>query len=482
MKTLDRFMLKSYLGPFILTFFFALFVLLMQFLWKYIDDLVGKGLEWYVVAQLLFYTSASLVPLALPLAILLSSIMTMGNLAEHYELAALKASGISLQRVMRSLVMAAVCIAALAFFFSNYILPKANLKALSLLYDVRQQKPTLDIKEGIFYSGIDGYTIRVGKKDKDGVGLNNIMIYDHTSHLGNDKVITARTGTMTVSSNKRYLTIDLKNGYTYEEKLNAPTNSRSHPLQRSEFENLIIRFDLSEFKMNRTNEELFKDNHQMLNVVQLEQQMDTLRLEFEKRKETYTGEMRKTFSANNIEQIKARAKIQSTDVWKMKPDFLSNFNKEEKQIILKRAQELVRSGQMYINNITQEFEYRNNSIARYEIEWHRKFTLSFACVVLFFVGAPLGAIIKKGGLGLPLVVSVGFFILFHVLSITGEKLAKEGAWPAWKGMWMAPTVILPLGIFLTIMATTDSPIFDKDAYVKFFRKIFRRKNEAAANL
>lgn len=475
-------MLKSYLGPFILTFFFALFVLLMQFLWKYIDDLVGKGLEWYVVAQLLFYTSASLVPLALPLAILLSSIMTMGNLAEQYELASLKASGISLQRVMRPLIIASICIAGSAFFFSNYLLPKANLKALSLLYDVRQQKPTLDIKEGIFYNGIDGYTIRVGKKDKDGVGLRNIMIYDHTSRLGNDKVITAKTGTMTISPNKRYLTIDLQNGYTYEEKLNAPTNSKSHPLQRSIFENLMIRFDLSEFKMNRTNEDLFKDNHQMLNVIQLVDQMDTLRNEFEKRKETYSAEMRRTFAANNTEQIRARAKIVPTDVWKMKPDFLENFPVEEKGIILKRAQELARSGQMYINNITQEFEFRNTSIARYEIEWHRKFTLSIACIVLFFVGAPLGAIIKKGGLGLPLVVSVGFFILFHVLSITGEKLAKEGAWPAWKGMWMAPTLILPLGIFLTIMATTDSPLFDRDAYVKFFRKLFKRKHASASGL
>jgi lipopolysaccharide export system permease protein len=344
----------------------------------------------------------------------------MGNVAEHYELAALKASGISLQRVMRPMVVAALCTAIAAFFFSNYLLPKSNLKALSLLYDVRQQKPTLDIKEGIFYSGIENYTIRVGKKDKDGVGLRNIMIYDHTSHLGNDKVITAESGSMVVSSNKRYLTINLKDGYTYEEKLSGATNSKSHPLQRSKFDKLIIKFDLSQFKMNRTNEELFKDNHQMLNVVQLEEQMDTLRKEFQKRKTTFAGEIKKSFTANNVMQIESRKDVVATDVNKLNDDFLSNFSHEEQKKIIDVATELARSGQMYLNNITQEFEYRNTSIARYQIEWHRKFTLSFACIVLFFIGAPLGAIIKKGGLGLPLVVSVAVFILFHVLSITGE--------------------------------------------------------------
>jgi lipopolysaccharide export system permease protein len=484
MKTLDRFMLKSYLGPFILTFFFSLFVLLMQFLWKYIDDLVGKGLEWHVIVQLLFFTSASLVPLALPLAILLSSIMTMGNTAEHYELAALKASGISLQRVMRPMIGAALVTAIAAFFFSNYLLPKANLKALSLLYDVRQQKPALDIKEGIFYSGIENYTIRVGKKDKDGVGLREIMIYDHTSHLGNDKVITAASGSMEVSSNKRYLTINLKDGYTYEEKLSGATNSRSHPLQRSKFDKLIIKFDLTQFKMNRTNEELFKDNHQMLNVTQLKDQMDTLKEEFDSRKVTFAKEIKKSFTANNVMQIESRKDVKFTSPDSMKADFLTNFNKDEQQKVIGTAIELARSGQMYLTNIVQEFEYRNTSIARYEIEWHRKFTLSFACVVLFFIGAPLGAIIKKGGLGLPLVVSVAIFILFHVLSITGEKFAKEGVWPAAKGMWMAPTLILPLGIFLTIKATTDSTLFDRDSYMKYLRKLRKKKpaHEVASDL
>lgn len=475
-------MLKSYLGPFVLTFFFSVFVLLMQFLWKYIDDLVGKGLEWHIIAQLLFFTSASLVPLALPLAILLSSIMTMGNVAEHYELAALKASGVSLQRVMRPLVGCAICIAIAAFFFSNYVLPKANLKSLSLLYDVRQQKPALDIKEGVFYGGIDGYTIRIGKKDPDGVGLRNIMIYDHTSNLGNDKVLTAETGRMEVSPNKRYLIITLNNGNSYEEKLNIPTNSLAHPLMRSKFEKQVIKFDLSQFRMTRTNEEMFKDNHQMLNVIQLRQQMDTLRDEFEERKATYVKEMDKTFTMGNTEQIKAREKIPAVEVSKLKDDFLSNFLFEEKQQILQTSIDLARSGQMYINNITQEFSFRNTTIARYEIEWHRKFTLSFACLVLFFIGAPLGAIIKKGGLGLPLVVSVVFFILFHVLSITGEKFAKEGVWPAWKGMWMSPVLILPLGIFLTIKATSDSTLFEVESYKKFFRKFKKKRNESPAGL
>jgi len=438
----------------------------MQFLWKYIDDLVGKGLEWTIIVKLLLLTSASLVPLALPLAILLSSIMTLGNLAEHYELAALKSAGISLQKIMRPLIVASILISIGAFYFANNILPIANLKSLSLLYDVRQQKPALDIKEGVFYNGIDGYTIKVGKKGKDGVTLYNIMIYDHTAQVGNNILYLAESGKMEFTDNNRFLTLTLKKGSSYDEQLNE---ERIHPLFRSNFKEEIIRFDLSEFKMTRTKEDLFKDNHQMLNIRQLKAEIDTLELEYLRRQQVFAGQMRKTLA---IETVAITTKDTIVNI---KEPFLSNFSKEEKQRIMETSLSIARGNKSYIENTLYEFEYKHRTVARYKIEWHRKYTLSFACLVLFFIGAPLGAIIKKGGLGLPMVVSVIFFIFFHILSITGEKFAKEEVWPVYKGMWMASVILLPIGVFLTMKATSDSAIFDKDAYINFFKKIFRKK-------
>ena len=249
-----------------MTFLISLFILLMQFLWKYIDDLVGKGLEWYVIAELLMYASATLVPLALPLAILVSSIMTFGNLAENYELVAAKSAGISLQRIMRPLIIAAIMISAMAFYFSNNILPFTNLKMGSLLYDVRQQKPALYIKPGVFYNGIDGYSIRIGKKGADGQSLENIMIYDHTENKGNVKVIVAESGKMEMSDDEKFLLITLYNGESYEERNNRKRNLDTHPHIRTSFKSDLIQFDLSTFKLSRTNEELFKNNYQMLNI------------------------------------------------------------------------------------------------------------------------------------------------------------------------------------------------------------------------
>lgn len=252
----------------LVTFFISLFVLLMQFLWKYIDDLVGKGLDPYIIIKLMVYVSVTLVPLALPLSLLLSSIMTFGNLAEHFELTACKSAGLSLQRIMRPLTITAVAICLTAFYFSNYVLPVANLKMNALLYDVRQQKPALLIKEGIFYNGIDGYSIRIGKKDSDGKTIEDIMIYDHTENRGNTKMILAERGKMAMSDDERYLLLTLYKGSSYEEQENRGAKI-TRPLLRTEFEEELVRFDLNSFKMTRTNEQLFKDNYQMLNLWQL---------------------------------------------------------------------------------------------------------------------------------------------------------------------------------------------------------------------
>ncbi|HNW98665.1 MAG TPA: LptF/LptG family permease [Bacteroidales bacterium] len=467
-------MFRSFLGPFFITLFIAIFVLLMQWLWKYIDDLVGKGLEWTLIAQLLFWASTTMIPLALPLAILLSSIMTFGNLGENYELVALKSSGISLQKIMSPLIVTAIIISISAFYFSNNLLPYANLKMGSLLYDVREQKPALNIKEGIFYNGIDNYVIKVGKKDPDGVTVYNIMIYDHTSHLGNANLTVAEKGRMEMTVDKRYLIFSLTNGINYYERSDNVRSRKNHPLQRTLFKEEVRRFDLSAFSLTRTNEEFFKDNYQMMNISQLAVTHDSLSQRLDTLKKNYITSM-----VTNLKYYKKFYNKDSTvkDTLKsMSGDFISNFPKSEQIEIIKYALNQAQNIKDHVFYNNEDFQGRQKFINRHDIEWHRKFTLSFACLVLFFIGAPLGAIIRKGGLGLPVVVSVIFFVIYHVVSFTFEKMVRESVLPSYIGMWLPAIIFLPLGIFLTIKATRDSSLFDVDAYLSIFKKFFNKKS------
>ncbi len=468
MKKLHKLVITSFIGPFIATFFISQFILLMQFLWKYLDDLVGKGLDGFVVAELLFYTSANLVPLALPLAILVSSIMTFGNLAEHFEITAAKASGISLQRLMRPLFVIAICISALAFVFSNYVLPYTNLKMGSLLYDIRQQKPALSIREGVFYGGIEGYSIKVGSKGKDGKTIGDVMIYDHTENIGNRKVILAETGTMVTSKDERYLLLSLQNGASYEEQNKKKGNVDTHPLMRSAFKEYKIRFDLTQFKLSRTNEDLFKGGYQMMNLSQLKKTIDSLDTEYKTRSTGAKANLQSYFlflRDSNFYQQVAVAKAVNPDT-----GGLSILHSPLYDIGLNAA----RGIKSYVNNMDEDLENRRYLVAKYKVEWHRKLSLSAACFILFLIGAPLGAIIRKGGMGLPLVISVMFFLIYHITSITGEKLAKEGEIEAIQGMWLSSAILLPIGIFLIYKATHDSVIFDIEVYKNIFRKIFRK--------
>lgn len=471
MKKLTLLVLRSFAGPLLLTFLIALFVLLMQFLWKYIDDLVGKGLDTWVIVQLMAYVSVTLVPLALPLSILLSSIMTFGNLAEHFELTACKSAGVSLQRVMRPLVMATFLISISAFVFSNFVLPIANLKMNALLYDVRQQKPALMITEGVFYNGIDGYSIKIGEKDRDGTTLRNIYIYDHTENRGNTKLIIAESGTMVMSDDDRYLILTLYKGKSYEEKVST-NGSNTFPHMRTEFEEEQVRFDLSSFRLTRTNEQLFKDNYQMLNLDQLAAAADSIREKISERKKELSNRLYSTFQLDSL----ANASAMSVSVPFENKNFLANFPKDRQAMIAASALFTARNMKSSANDSRQDIDNKERNLAKHKIEWHRKFTLSFACIILFFIGAPLGAIIKKGGLGMPVVVSILFFVSYHILSITGEKFAREGVFSPAKGMWLSSLILLPIGIFLTMKATTDSGLFDKESYLKVFRKLTGRKS------
>lgn len=467
MKKLHKLIISSFIGPFVLTFFITLFILVMQFLWKYVDDLVGKGLEFNIIGELLLYASANLVPMALPLAVLLSSIMTYGNFGEKYELVAMKSAGISLQRAMFPLMVVVLLISGSTFYFSNNIWPVANLKFASLLHDITNKKPAIDIKEGIFYKEIDGFVIRVGQKDNKNDLLYDISIYDHTEKQGNRKVIRAEKGQMKMSKDETTLILTLWDGFSYNEVKGARA-----PLMRSKFDKEIIYIDVSGFKMNRTDEGLFKNNYKMLNLSQLTDYMDTLR------REKVEGALRLSrkvedglflFRDTTHNAITAPDSVQAFS--------LSSYDHKDQIEIYQGAINNLRRYRTYVSTISRFEESKEGQLVRHKIEWHRKFTISIACIILFFIGAPLGAIIRKGGLGMPVIISVLFFLVFHVLSITGEKLAKEFKVEAAEGMWMATGLLFPVGIFLTYKATTDSGILNREWYtilVEQFKK-FRKK-------
>ncbi len=457
-----------------MTFFIAMFVFFMMFIFKYIDDFVGKGLDAGILAKLFFYFSFTTIPMALPLAVLLSSLMTFGNMGEHFELTAMKSSGLSLQKIMRPLLITTICLSIGAFYFSNNILPVTNLKVGSLLYDIRESKPALLFKDGVFNHSIEGFSMRVGKKEKDGKTLKDILIYDHRSMQGNNIVLSAKSGTMEETCDKMYLVLTMNDGVGYKDMVDNPKDAATHPLVRDKFEQRIIRFDLSEFKMSRTNEALFKGNSQMLNLSQLSFYVDSLKVQNLKRKMDFSSQLKKNYYTNSRNLV---LKGDSTKPQPLKINSFSELQTPQQLSLIESASNITRSAKAFADSVAADYESSDYSILNYEVEWHRKFTLSIACLVLFFIGAPLGAIIRKGGLGMPVVVSVVFFILFHILSITGEKLAKEGTLLPYQGMWMATIILLPIGGFLTYKATSDSALFDIDAYINPIKNLFVKKKK-----
>lgn len=483
-------MLKSFLGPFVFTFFIALFILLLQFLWKYLDDLVGKGLEWYIIAKLLFYASSTLVPLALPLAILLSSLMTFGNLGEHYELVAVKSAGISLRKAMMPLVILSIFISISAFYFSNYILPVANLKFQSLLYDVRQQKLAFNLNEGIFNDGLDNFVIHVGEKDPDNKTIYNVKIYDHSDRMGNTKVITAKKGELTKYRSSVIFTLFEGSRYT---EITENNYKVTRPFEVMHFDKFIRSFDLTQFKLSRTNENLFKSHHYMLNIKQLNHSIDSLSTSKNKRQDFFKNKFFKQYPHldkfgkvdTNIRKEMTSAKNRKADTAKINILYplLDNFDHDAQIKIVTMAQTTARNARDNVIFYKDELKTRQQTIAKHQVIWHQKFKLSLACLIFFFIGAPLGAIIRKGGLGLPVVVSVVFFVLYHIVTMAGEKAAKQVEWNVVFGSWLSTAIILPLGLFLTYKATTDATLLDAESWKKFFDRFRKfsiggKKNES----
>lgn len=562
MRKLDVLMLKSFIGPFLLTTAVSNFILLVQYLLKYFDDFVGKNLGFSVFAELLFYFSLNMLQIALPLGVLVASLMTFGNLGEQFELTAIKSSGISLLRTLRPIFIFVFVLSIGAYFFNNYTIPAANLKAYSLLYDIKHTKPALDIKAGAFYGGIPNYSIKAKDKLPDGKTLLDVIIYDHTMGRGNKTVIMADSSLMYTIMDDRYLKLELYNGHYYSEE--ATSQSSIDRFYRTEYNRMDMVFSLASFDLKRRKEELFQNNRQMKNISELAMDIDSFQHMIIKQKSNFIQTTERYFdfhfdnkkeiikkgeiiqveeqpvTPNSIEasffpsflydiiqsqetqnaQIKTQAQdtvdiegplnpknrnllkkpdlnrdkivykvpkkrlssdnIDSLD-WSDLDIFLDEIYKNRKPTY-SDALNKARNVKVNLNSAkTRLYQYQKDANL-YTIEMQKKYAQALACILMFLVGAPLGAIIKKGGLGVPTIIAIFFFIIYYVFSSIGEKQAKEGAMDPIIAAWMSDAILLPFGLFFLRQARVDARIFEVDAYrigiEKLKRRFARNKNKA----
>lgn len=461
-----------------MTFFIVVFVLLMQFLWRYVGDLVGKGLDLKVLGEMLFYASFGVLPYAFPLAMLLASIMTFGSLGENYELVAMKSAGISLFRIMGPLIVITAFISLLAFYVSNNILPKTNLKFTTLMVSVKQQRPELVLQEGVFTNEIDGYNIKIGRKDKKTNVLYDLLIYDHTKNKANESVTVADSGYLKITEDKKYMVLTLYNGVNYSELPNERNQINRRPFRRDKFDEQTIRVRVNNFEFNRRDEGLFKNMYRMLNIKQLDLFSDTLNEQYYEQVRNYLMQIdinptisRRVFDLTvPHDSLKQNIEISPDSTFNFDAYF-NSIDKWVKAEIAMTALDRARSNMQNLNLYQGQITERKRHINKYEMERHRKFTLSFAVFIFFFVGAPLGAIIRKGGLGMPVVVSILLFIAYYIVSMTGEKSAREDVWQMFTGMWFSTLLFFPVGAWLSYMAVTDSSVMSAETYTKLFNKL-----------
>jgi lipopolysaccharide export system permease protein len=465
-KKLDKLVVKAFIGPFIAVFFVTLLVLILQFFWLWIDEFVGKGLSTRIILEFTWYQSAALVPLALPLAVLLASLMTFGNLGESLELVAVKSSGISLLRFMRPLFVVSLLICGVAFMFSNFIIPVAVLKSQTLLADIVWSKPAFDIQEGVFYDKIEGFSIKIGKKENDSI-IHDVIIYEKGPNNLQDNFIIAKSGIMRTAGNKRILEFNLHDGWRYQEK--GDRFAKNTDFIRIGFKEYSKQFDLSNLGLQkRTSDTVNKNNHRMQSMRQLSKAIDSIQ--------------------KDIDQFSKKVKQDVFSIFTFSKYLDSGYTKPElKKATVKKFEELVPDSTLFtinqkaaglIGSVTlnseidnSEYKVKQKDLRLHKIEWHKKITLSLACLVLFLIGAPLGSIIRKGGLGTPLIIAILLFIFFFFFNTSGEKYAKEDVMTAFGGMWMATLFLLPIGIFLTYKAMHDSNIMNKEFYFRNWRKI-----------
>jgi lipopolysaccharide export system permease protein len=479
MKKIDLLIFRAFFGPFLLTLTTVIFIFELQFIVNYFESLVGKGLSIWVFAELFFYLSINITTTALPLAVLLASLITFGNLGEHYELTAVKASGISLIRVLMPLWIFTLVLTAADVWFYDTVVPKANLNFYSMLWDIKQKKATLSLKEGSFYNDLPNYSIKVNKKYPDGKTLKEVMIYDHHQNQGNTRLIMADSGKMYMVFNERYLVLELFNGSTYDQQLDPqkPTNDQ---YLRNRFKQNKMVFSLDAFNLGNTPEELFSNSKYMKNMVQLDQFSDSMRNETHRLTEQIRQNAYQYFYYHQrFDSIQMQARQIQWSQSQLKA-LVSRFGSPyEKSAILGKAAQQAHSMRDYIFNQRQQIDYVAREARVYEAEKWKKWTQSVACLIMFLIGAPLGAIIKKGGLGVPVLVGVVFFILYYIISNTGGKWSDEGTVLVPLGMWAANFVLFWAGLFFLDRARKDSRLLEADVYRvawdRFSRKYLHKK-------
>ena len=482
-KKLYIFIIETFLPLFFATFGVCLFIILMQFLWKYVDDLVGKGLDFFVLTKMFFYAALSLVPMALPLSILLASLMTFGNLGEKFELLAMKASGISLLRIMRPVIVLTFMVSVGAFFFQNNTLPPVQVKLWTLVRSIKLKSPELDIPEKTFYKEINNYNVYIDHKDKKTGMMYNMMIYDFVNGFDNARVILADSGKLKASTDKQYLILSMYNGESFENlKPQSPRNkneSITYRREKFQLKETLIAFDAN-FRME--DESIMSDRDFTKNLDELFAYIDSATVSADSadvfivknlRQQTYSEALRVNYNSQETKQAFA-----PSDTTNFVVNVDSLFNQKD----LYQQQQIIVSAKSKADNIKNECFYnhvsqkeRNRTLIGHKIELHRKFTLSFACLIFLFIGAPLGAIIRKGGLGMPAVISVFLFLFYYSIDIFSVKLTKQSVLPIWLGMWLSSIVLLALGIFFTYKAVNDSVMLNSDAWAGFFKKFFGKK-------
>ena len=471
-KKLDIFILKSFCTLFMGTFFICLFIFMMQFLWKYVDEMVGKGLEMSVLVQFFFYSALTLVPASLPLAILLAALITFGNFGERFELLAMKAAGISLLKIMRPLIVFIIFICGVSFYFQNVIGPEAQTKLWTLLISMKQKSPELDIPEGVFYDEIEGYNLYVKHKNRKTGMLYDVLIYNFEKGFENAQIIKSDSGRLEMTADKQHLYLHLYNGEQFENLKSQNMSQKNVPYRREAFreKHAIIEFN-SDFNM--VDAGIMSNQSNSKNMKMLQAGIDSMKVQNDSVGRSYFKEaMNGTY--------KITADLKEADTLKIEQAHLGEYNVDslfnvatlmQKQKIISTAVSRAESAGSDWSFKSYNVSQTDTSLRRHMTSWHEKLTLSVACLIFFFIGAPLGGIIRKGGLGMPVVVSVLIFIIYYIINNTGYKMARDGQWIVWMGMWTSTAILAPLGAFLTYKSNNDSVVLNADAYVNWFKRV-----------
>ncbi len=474
-KTVDRFILKSYLGPMIATFFIVMFILMMNGLWLYIDEIVGKGLPFSAIVKLIYYFSVTMVPLGLPLATLLAAIMTMGNLGENYELTALKSAGISLVRIIRPILILAVFISIASFFVINNYVPYSVRQLGKVLSDIRSQRQEIEFIDGMFFNGIPNISIRVEKQDKKTKQLTGVLIYDNRDRSVS-KTIVADSGYIAISDDKEYMNIKLNHGSSFEDNRNYQWYDK--PFMRvNDFEQQVMILKLDGFNFSESGSNIFAGRSDTKNISELQHDIDSINLVAEKRINDFSSSFLKNYfyrmdtlviHKNSKDSLLfAKAQRQNAIITRETVDTLSITTKKN---IFEDADERLSNLVSFSDGGHSQVTGSTITLYRSKADWHKKIALPISVFIFFLIGAPLGAIIRRGGLGMPVVISVIFFVFYYMMSISGERMVWDGAWIPFAGMWLSSFILAPIAIFLTLKARSDSQLLNAETYYNLFKK------------